>query len=129
MATITSQKTTENPTQIPNHVKILTDMVLDDLKRFIIKDHFTLEIENGTAIIKIGDIKAFIFKKKLYIIYKFIDIVYTPYTPYIKEYKDTHTEYDVYEAHEYRDTLKEIFELARDKARERLENVKEIFEE
>lgn len=128
MVTKTEIKTTEIPTQIPNHVKILTDMVLDELKRFITKDQFILEIEYGAAVIRIGDIKAFIFKQKLYIIYKFIDIVYTPYTPYIKEYNDTQDEYNVYKAYEYRDVLKEIFELAKEKVKERLENIKEIFE-
>jgi hypothetical protein len=119
---------TPKTTEIPTHIKIMSDIALDILKDAIIKDSFILEIEYGAAIIKIGDIKAFMFKNILYIIYKSIDIVYNIYTTYIKEYKDTHNEYDVYKAHEYGSVLKEIFELAREKVKNRLENIKEIFE-
>jgi len=123
MATTTSQKSAQKSAQIPDDVKMYVNIVLDALKRALETNNFTLEIYNEYAVIKIPDIKAIIDRHGLYIMYKDIDVVYSDYVVRVKVYRDPYDFPDEYYAHDYWATLEDLYQLAREVVKDRLENV------
>jgi hypothetical protein len=109
--------------QIPDDVKKYVDIVIDDLRRKLELGDFTMEITYDNIKIKIPDINAYIDNKKLYIMYKDIDILYSDYIAIIKVFKDPYRDPDIYRAHEYWGPLDELHALALEKVKGRLEKI------
>jgi len=114
-------KTEIKTAQIPDDVRVYVSEIIDALRRALETGDFTVEILYDNIAIKIPDIKAYVDNKKLYIIYKDIDIVYSDYVTKVKVFRDLHDDPDVYYAHDYWNALYELHELAKQKVREIIE--------
>jgi hypothetical protein len=123
MATKTEIKTA----QIPNDIKKYVDIVIEELKRKIETGDFRVEINYDSIAIKISDIKAYLSKNRLYIIYKDIDIIYSDYFEnkyvVIKVFKDMYNESEIYRAYKYWTELENLHKLALEKVKEKLEKL------
>jgi hypothetical protein len=120
-------KTEIKTTQIPDDVKQYIPEVLFALKRALETVDFEIRISYDMVSIKIPDIKVYIYKHLMRIMYKDIDIVYSNYVVAIKVYKDIYSDPDMYYAHDYWAQLEELHELAKEKIKSRLEKVLEQF--
>jgi len=108
---------------IPDDVKQYIPEILSALKRALDIDDFEIRIYYDSVTIKIPDIKVYIYKDLMRIMYKDIDIVYSNYVAAVKIYKDPYSDPDVYYIHDYWAQLEEIHELAKEKVKRRLEKV------
>jgi hypothetical protein len=118
-----STKTEIKSTQIPDDVKQYISEILNALKHKLETGDFEITISYDMVTIKIPDIKAWIYRNYMRIIYKDIHIIYTDYSASLKIYKDPYGEPDIYHAHDYWSQLEEIHELAKEKVKQRLEKV------
>jgi hypothetical protein len=127
MATKTETKTA----QIPSDIEQYISEILNALKRALETGDFEIRIYYDSVAIKIPDVKAYVYKNLMRIMYKDIDIVYSNYyssrVVTIKVYKDPYSYPDEYYAHDYWAQLEEIHELAKEKVKYRLEKVIGIF--
>jgi hypothetical protein len=114
-------KTEIKVAQIPDDVKKYVDIVIEELKRKIATGDFTIEVTYDNIAVKIPDIKAYVSKNRLYIIYKDIDIVYNDYVVIIKVWKDIYSDPEIYKAHDRLTALHELHSLTVEKVKERLE--------
>ena len=122
-----STKTEIKTAQIPNDIKKYVDIVIEELKRKIETGDFEITISYDNISLKIPDIKVYIYRGFMRIMYKDFDIVYSDYSAAVKVYKDPYSEPDIYYAHDYWAQLEEIHELAKEKVRQRLEKVLDRF--
>jgi hypothetical protein len=124
---VMATKTEIRTAQIPDDVKQYIPEILDALKRALESGDFEIRIVYDNVDIKIPDIKVYISKNLMRIIYKDLDVVYSNYTAAIKVYKDPYSESEIYNAHDYWAQLEEIHELAKEKIKSRLEKVLKQF--
>ncbi len=119
-------KTEIKTTQIPDDVKKYIDIVLDALRRALETGEFDIMISYDLVKIVTLDVKAYVYKNLMRIMYKDIDIIYSNYVVTIKVYKDPYDFPNEYYAHEYWAQLEELHELAKEKVKSRLEKVLSI---
>jgi len=109
--------------QIPDDVKSYIPEIISALKRALESGDFEIRIFYDMVSIKIPNIKVYVYKEFMRIMYTDFDIVYSNYVATVKIYKDPYGEPDVYYIHDYWVQLEEIHELAKEKVKERLEKV------
>jgi hypothetical protein len=116
-------KTEIKTAQIPDDVKPYIPEIIGALRRALEIGEFNVVVGYDVEKIETLDIKAYVSKNHLYITYKDIDIVYSDYVAVVKVYRNQYVEHEIYYAHEYWSALEELHELAREKVKERLEEV------
>jgi hypothetical protein len=109
--------------QIPDDVKPYIPEILRALRRALEIGEFDVVVGYNGVRIETLDVRAYISKNHLHIMYKDIDIVYRDYTAVIKVFRKPYIEPEIYYAHDYWSTLNELYELAREKVKERLEKI------
>jgi hypothetical protein len=119
MATKTEIKTA----QIPDDVRQYVHDIINALRRALETGDFEIRIAYDNVDIKTPDVKAYVYKNLIRIMYKDIDIIYSNYVPLIKVYMDPYGETKDYYAHDYWAQLEEIHELAKEKIKSRLEKI------
>jgi hypothetical protein len=117
-------KTETKTAQIPDDMRQNVHDVINALRRAIELNDFEIRISHDMVSIKIPDIKVYIYKNFMRIIYKDFDIVYSNHVA-IKVYKDIYSEPDIYKAHEYWAVIDELHRLAKEKVKEKLEKALE----
>jgi hypothetical protein len=109
--------------QIPDDVKPYIPEILRALRRALEIGDFDVVVGHNTVRIETLDVRAYISKDRLHIMYKDIDIVYSNYVAVVKVYRKPYIEPEIYYAHDYWVALDELYKLAKEKVKERLEKI------
>lgn len=116
-------KTEIKTAQIPDDVKPYIPEIIGALRRALETGDFNVVVGHDIVKIETLDVKAYVDRNHMRIMYKDIDIVYSNYVVSIKVYKNPYSEPEIYYAHDYLPLLEEIHELVIEKVKERLEKV------
>ena len=112
--------------QVEKHeIEKMARMAVNALDTFLRRNTFTVETDGDSVKIEIPDIKAFISRRQIIILFGFIDIHYNDSKSVVKVYDYKKDDYVYINIESLSRELESLLELARKKVKEKLEKVLE----
>jgi hypothetical protein len=117
-------KTTTQKLPMEKHeIEKMTRMAIRGLMVNLMRNSFTIETDGDTVMVETTDIKAFISRRQIIILFSFIDIQHNDEKSVVKIYDYEKDDYTYINMDNLRHELEALLELAKQKVKEKLYKV------